>query len=138
LEHAIAPELAERREHLRPTRTIAQILQDHRILGQHLAAVEFKRGDSALGIHGEIVAAILELLGFQIDPFGIVIQADLVQQDVWRLGASAWGIIELHRTSFRQSPLPTSLTSGLSSPFFSSPLDVVLLSSAGRVSTSAF
>ena len=75
LEHPVAAEIAERRKDFADARAVAEILQDDRILGQHLAAVELQRRDRALGVDGEIIAAVLELLGLEVDALGIVARA---------------------------------------------------------------
>src|SRR3954447_10387715 len=96
LEDAVAPERAARRKHFGPARPVAEILQDDGILGQHLAAVELQGGNGALGIYRQIVAAVLQRLGAQIDPLSVMVEADFVENDVRGLRAGAGGIIKLH------------------------------------------
>ena len=82
LENPIAAEIAERRKDLADAGAIAEILQDDRVLGEHVAAVELQRRNRAFGVDGQKIAAILGLLGLEVDALGIVAQADLVQQDM--------------------------------------------------------
>jgi hypothetical protein len=96
LEDAVAAEIAHRREHFGPVGAVAEVLEDDRILGQHLAAVELERRNCSLGIDGKIVAAVFERLALQVDAHGIMVEADLVEQDVRGLAARARRIIELH------------------------------------------
>ncbi len=96
-EHPVTAEVADRREHLLEARAVAQILQDHGVLGQHLAIGELERGDRALGIDLAIVAPAFGALVAQVHPFGIVAEPELVEQDVRRLRAGARRIIKLHR-----------------------------------------
>src|SRR4051794_29440961 len=98
--------------------------------------IELERRHRALRIDRKIVAAVFQGLGAKVDASCVMGEADLVKQDMRRLAARAWRIIELH-VPFLQWPLSRSFTSGSSSPAASSPLDVTLLSSGGRVSMSA-
>src|SRR4029079_3049416 len=96
---------------------VAEILEDDRILGQHLAVLEPERGDRALGIDLEVGASVLERLALEVHLRGIMLDARLVQQDMRRLRACAGGIIESHHARAPHSEfveLPTSFTSGLS------------------------
>jgi hypothetical protein len=79
LENTVAPEVAQRREHLGPARPIAEKLQDHGILGEHFAALELERRNGALGIDIEIVAAVFQPLRLEVDPHGIMLEPDLVK-----------------------------------------------------------
>ena len=46
-------------------------------------------GTAPLGLIGEIVASVLELLGPEVDALGLVVEADLVEKDVRCLAARA-------------------------------------------------
>jgi hypothetical protein len=72
-------------------------LQDHRIFGEHVAAIELQCRDRPLRVDLVIGPAAVERLVGEVDLYDVMVEAELVEDDVRRLRASAGGIIELHR-----------------------------------------
>ena len=76
---------------------IGNVLHDGRALAQQLAIVQTQRRDVALGIDGQIVLAMLGLLGLEIDLDQIKRQTSLAQGDMRGDRTGTRGVVKLHR-----------------------------------------
>src|SRR5205823_6394956 len=81
-EYPVSAEIANRRQKLVRTGAIAEILQYHRILRQHLAVIELERWDNAFRVDLQIGAAAVEHLAAEVHHGRVTFEADFMQQDV--------------------------------------------------------
>ena len=72
-------------------------LNDHRAFGYHLATVEAERRHLAFWVYPQVIVAILELLGFQVDLHQIIGQPRLQKRNVRGKRTGTGRIIQFHR-----------------------------------------
>jgi hypothetical protein len=77
-------------------RLVGDHLHDDGTFGHELAIVEHQRRHLALGIDLQIVVAVLELLGPQVDLDEFVLKTGFMQRDMGGQRAGAGAVIELH------------------------------------------
>jgi hypothetical protein len=94
--HAISLERAVLRREIALRLLIGEVLHDGHAFGEHLAVVELERRHGTLGIDGEVVRAILELLGLGIGALELDGQTGLEGGDVRGERTGARGEIQLH------------------------------------------
>jgi hypothetical protein len=73
-------------------------LHDRRAFCEHAAVVELQRRHIALGVDAREVGITGRELGPQVDLLERERQTRFAQDDVWRQGAGARAVVELHRS----------------------------------------
>ncbi|MCY1442787.1 hypothetical protein D9M71_591690 [compost metagenome] len=95
-QHAPALHAAERRQHADVTLELGQVLQDDRVLGEHLVVLQFQARHVALGVDGVEVATALDGMGLQVHLDQFMGQTQFAQHDMRRQRAGSRRVVELH------------------------------------------